>query len=102
MTSLDDGIGRLRSAAGQLVAAASAVTGAVSAVTAPISSPMIRLSFSSRAVNIKIGTAEEARSVRAKSKPLSPGIITSRISKSNFSPSSLARASCAVSAVETR
>jgi two-component system, OmpR family, osmolarity sensor histidine kinase EnvZ len=39
MTSLDDGIGRLRSAAGQLVAAASAVTGAVSAVTAPITGP---------------------------------------------------------------
>jgi two-component system, OmpR family, osmolarity sensor histidine kinase EnvZ len=36
MTSLDDGIGRLRSAAGQLVAAASAVTNAASALTAPI------------------------------------------------------------------
>jgi two-component system, OmpR family, osmolarity sensor histidine kinase EnvZ len=42
MTTLDDGIGRLRSAAGQLLAAASAVTGAASALTAPITKPITR------------------------------------------------------------
>ena len=43
MTSLDDGIGRLRSAAGQLIAAAGAVTNAAAALTAPISGPWDRL-----------------------------------------------------------
>jgi two-component system osmolarity sensor histidine kinase EnvZ len=40
MTSLDDGIGRLRNAAGQLVAAASAVAGAAAAVARPITGPI--------------------------------------------------------------
>jgi hypothetical protein len=63
---------------------------------------MIRLSFSSRAVSIRTGTADPTRSARTKSKPLSPGIMTSRMSRSNLRPSSFARASAAVSAVETR
>jgi len=42
MTSLDDGIGRLRNAAGQLIAAASAVTNAATALTAPITGPWDR------------------------------------------------------------
>src|SRR5690348_17521690 len=44
MTSLDDGIGRLRSAAGQLIAAASAVRSALATLTAPIIGPWDRLS----------------------------------------------------------
>ena len=60
MTSLDDGIGRLRSAAGQLVAAASAVTGAVSAVTAPITGPWERLN---RAVKSMMPKGLYARSL---------------------------------------
>ena len=63
---------------------------------------MIRLSFSSRAVSIRIGTVDEVRMALTRSNPFSPGIITSRIRRSNFKPKSLARASCAVSAVETR
>ena len=43
MTSLDDGIGRLRNAAGQLMAAAGAVTNAAGALTAPITGPWDRL-----------------------------------------------------------
>ena len=39
---------------------------------------------------------------RARSKPFSPGIMTSRMSRSKCRPSSLARASRAVSAVVTR
>src|SRR5271154_4265443 len=42
MTSLDDGIGRLRNAAGQLLAAASAVAGAASTVARPITGPWDR------------------------------------------------------------
>src|SRR5690349_12836792 len=44
MTSLDDGIGRLRNAAGQLVSAASAVTNAAASLSAPITGPWDRLS----------------------------------------------------------
>ena len=43
MTSLDDGIGRLRNAAGQLIAAASALTNTAGALTAPITGPWDRL-----------------------------------------------------------
>ncbi len=62
----------------------------------------MRLSFSSRAVSMRIGTAELRRIALAKSKPVSPGIITSSTRRSNFRPSSLARASDALSAVVTR
>ena len=62
----------------------------------------MRLSASPRAVSIRIGTLDDVRSVRANSKPVSPGIITSRIRRSKRKPSSLARASAAVSAVVTR
>ena len=62
----------------------------------------MRLCASSRAVSIRIGTVDEARMARARSKPFSPGIMTSSTSRSNFRPASLARASFAVSAVETR
>ncbi|HXW49853.1 MAG TPA: ATP-binding protein [Xanthobacteraceae bacterium] len=44
MTSLDDGIGRLRNAAGQLVAAANTVTAVAAAVAAPITGPWGRIS----------------------------------------------------------
>jgi len=44
MTSLDDGIGRLRNAAGQLVAAANAVTGVAAALAAPVTGPWDRFS----------------------------------------------------------
>src|SRR5215472_14060751 len=44
MTSLDDGIGRLRNAAGHLIAAASAVSNAAGALSAPITGPWDRLS----------------------------------------------------------
>jgi two-component system osmolarity sensor histidine kinase EnvZ len=44
MTSLDDGIGRLRNAAGQLIAAASAVSNAAGALSASITGPWDRLS----------------------------------------------------------
>ena len=44
MTSLDDGIGRLRNAAGQLVAAANTVTGVAAALAAPIAGPWDRFS----------------------------------------------------------
>ena len=50
MTSLDDGIGRLRSAAGQLIAAAGAVTKAAAALTAPISVPWDRLNRAIKAL----------------------------------------------------
>src|SRR5271166_2984831 len=50
MTSLDDGIGRLRNAAGQLIAAASAFTNAASALTAPITGPWDRLGRSVKSV----------------------------------------------------
>src|ERR1700758_2194770 len=50
MTSLDDGIGRLRSAAGQLIAAAGAVTNAAAALTAPISGPWDRLNRAIKAL----------------------------------------------------
>jgi len=62
----------------------------------------MRLTGSSRAVSIRIGTFEDERSERANSKPVSPGIITSRIIKSKRRPASLARASAADSAVVTR
>ena len=62
----------------------------------------MRLSAASRAVSIRIGTLDEPRSDLAKSKPDSPGIITSRMSRSKLRPLSLARASAAVSAVVTR
>ena len=44
MTSLDDGIGRLRNAAGQLIAAASGLTNAAASLSAPITGPWDRLS----------------------------------------------------------
>jgi two-component system, OmpR family, osmolarity sensor histidine kinase EnvZ len=44
MTSLDDGIGRLRNAAGQLVAAANTATGVAAALAAPIIGPWDRFS----------------------------------------------------------
>ena len=50
MTSLDDGIGRLRNAAGQLIAAASAVTNAAGALTAPITGPWDRLNRAIKAM----------------------------------------------------
>jgi hypothetical protein len=49
-----------------------------------------------------IGTEEEVRMNRASSKPVSPGIMTSRINRSKCRPSSLARASFALDAVVTR
>src|SRR5579885_2700689 len=55
-----------------------------------------------QAFDAVLGLVEVVRMLCAKSKPLPPGIITSRMSRSNFSPASLARASAAVSAVETR
>ena len=48
------------------------------------------------------GTDEAVRMKRARSKPVSPGIMTSRISRSKFNPSNFARASCALIAVVTR
>src|SRR5262249_25640759 len=62
----------------------------------------MRFSASSRAVSIRIGTPEAERMPRTRSKPVSPGIMTSRISRSKLSPPSLALASAAVSAVVTR
>jgi len=53
----------------------------------------MRLSAASRAVSIRIGTLDVPRSDFAKSKPFSPGIITSRMSRSKLRPLSLARAS---------
>ena len=53
----------------------------------------MRLSFSSRAVSMRIGTADPARIALARSKPFSPGIMTSRMRRSKLSPSSLALAS---------
>src|SRR5262249_10993281 len=50
MTTLDDGIGRLRNAAGQLLAAASVVTGAASTLTAPITGPWERLTRAVKSV----------------------------------------------------
>src|SRR5215831_6754320 len=50
MTSLDDGIGRLRNAAGQLIAAASAVTNAAATLTAPIAGPWDRLNRAIKAL----------------------------------------------------
>ena len=44
MTSLDDGIGRLRNAAGQLVAAANTMTGVAVALAAPVTGPWDRFS----------------------------------------------------------
>src|SRR5216683_5580513 len=64
--------------------------------------PSMRLCASTRAVSMMIGTFEDARKSRARLKPVSPGIMTSRISRSKLSPPSLARASAAVSAVVTR
>ena len=52
----------------------------------------MRLSAPSRAVSIRIGTLEVVRIDLANSKPVSPGIITSRISRSKLRPLSLARA----------
>ncbi len=46
----------------------------------------MRLSAASRAVSIRIGTLDEPRSDLAKSKPFSPGIITSRMSRSKLKP----------------
>ena len=62
----------------------------------------MRFSASSYEVSIRIGTPEPLRMARTSSKPFSPGIITSRISRSKLSPPSLPRASAAVSAVVTR
>src|SRR5665213_14551 len=62
----------------------------------------MRLSAASRAVSIRIGTLEVPRNDLAKSKPFSPGIITSRMSRSKLKPLSLARASAAVSPVRKR
>ena len=50
MTSLDDGIGRLRNAAGQLIAAAGAMTNAAGALTAPITGPWDRLNRAIKAM----------------------------------------------------
>jgi two-component system, OmpR family, osmolarity sensor histidine kinase EnvZ len=60
MTSLDDGIGRLRNAAGQLIAAASAVTNAAGALTAPITGPWDRLT---RAIKAAMPKGLYARSL---------------------------------------
>ena len=54
------------------------------------------------ALAMKLAGLQTARIARARSKPDSPGIITSRINRSNLRPSSLARASAAVCAVVTR
>ena len=62
----------------------------------------MRLSAASRAVSIRIGTAEVSRIDLANSKPVSPGIMTSRISRSKLRLASLARAIAALSAVEMR
>ena len=62
----------------------------------------MRLSASARAVSMMIGTFDDWRIERARSKPLSPGIITSRIKRSKCSPDSFARASAALIAVVTR
>ena len=62
----------------------------------------MRLSAASRAVSIRIGTAEVWRMSRANSKPVSPGIITSRMSRSKLRLASLARAIAALSAVLMR
>ena len=59
-------------------------------------------SASCRAVSITIGTEDEVRMKRARSKPVSPGIMTSRIKRSKCRPKSLERASLALAAVETR
>src|SRR5471030_1805388 len=53
----------------------------------------MRLSAASRAVSIRIGTPEVPRIALARSKPDSPGIITSRMSRSKLKPINLARAS---------
>ena len=50
MTTLDDGIGRLRTAAGQLAAGASAVAGAAATLARPITEPWDRLSRSVKSV----------------------------------------------------
>ena len=60
MTSLDDGIGRLRNAAGQLMAAAGAVTNAAGALTAPITGPWDRLN---RAIKAAMPKGLYARSL---------------------------------------
>ena len=60
MTSLDDGIGRLRNAAGQLIAAASAFTNAAGALTAPITGPWDRLN---RAIKAAMPKGLYARSL---------------------------------------
>src|ERR1700722_18458515 len=52
----------------------------------------MRASASWRAVSMMIGTDDEVRMKRARSNPVSPGIITSRIKRSKCRPSSLARA----------
>ena len=62
----------------------------------------MRASASWRAVSMMIGTEDEVRMKRARSNPVSPGIITSRINRSKCRPSSLARASLALAAVVTR
>ena len=62
----------------------------------------MRASASWRAVSMMIGTVDDFRMKRARSKPVSPGIMTSRISRSKCSPSSFARASLALIAVVTR
>src|ERR1700751_1105864 len=50
MTTLDDGIGRLRSAAGQLLTAANSVTSAASTLAAPITKPWERLTRAVKSV----------------------------------------------------
>ena len=60
MTSLDDGIGRLRNAAGQLMAAASAMTNAAGTLTAPITGPWDRLN---RAIKATMPKGLYARSL---------------------------------------
>ncbi len=62
----------------------------------------MRLAFSSSAVSIKIGTVDDCRIVWASLKPLSPGIMTSRIKRSKLRPASMARASAALRAVLMR
>ena len=64
--------------------------------------PRSGLPASWRAVSMMIGTDDEVRMKRARSNPVSPGIITSRINRSKCRPSSLARASLALIAVVTR
>ena len=62
----------------------------------------MRLAAASRAVSIRIGTAEVWRMDLANSKPVSPGIITSRMRRSKLRLASLARAIAALSAVLMR